>query len=159
MPVFIPFLLALGGAVVTNAIAGAAFAGASSAVQSALADDAPRPATPEMLEAVFAVLDSCPTSDPAMRRYKADLLSYIENATEPEILAMRDNALIEAQARCADAMREQPAPSTATASIGPPAQVPPPPDGAPAWYWLVFAVVTALIIIGKPGKGGKGGDK
>jgi hypothetical protein len=33
--------------------------------------------------------------------------------------------------------------------------IPAPPESAPAWYWLVFAVVTALIILGKPGKGGK----
>ena len=148
-----PIPILAGLALLGKALAGgAAFAAGSSIVEDAIAEDAPARASPELLGAVFSVLDTCPASDLGMRRLKADLLTYVDTATAPEVLAMRDQALIEAQARCAEAMRT-PATTFTAQTTQPPAIIAPPPDGAPAWYWLVFAIITAAIIIGKPGGG------
>jgi len=118
----------------------------------AILDPTETPATMADLAAVFALLDSCPVSDPALRRYKADLIATVPTITQAQALDLRGQALIDAQAKCAAAtFATPPTPQPATADQ----MIPQPPDNAPAWYWLVFAIVTALIILGKPGKGGK----
>jgi hypothetical protein len=135
--------------------AGASLAGG--AIYEAAADALEDPivyATPRDIDGVLAVLDACPVSDPAMRRYREDLLAQVSRTTAAEVYEARPRMLIEAQKRCAAALAAadagRPEGGSGSGASVPPdtrsGQVPPPPEGAPSWYWLVFAALSALVV-------------
>lgn len=146
---------------ILGANAAAGFAG--SAIYDAITEESPpKMATPRDIDGVLAVLDACPISDPAMRRYREDLLVQVSASTLADVIERRPRMLIEAEKRCAAAVAASSAgrpdagsgsgagdPDTTTAAI------PAPPEGAPSWYWLVFAALSALVLWRTLGGGGK----